>query len=170
MKQLILMRHAKAEAQSASGEDYDRALNARGQDEARRVARALKSYGLRPDLCLVSGAVRTRQTFEAVNDVFADTKETLSANFSDTLYNADDATIMRMIENHEETKCLMVIAHNPGLQYLALALMKKGAAAPSLIDSLGQSFPTATACVFVMDRSEKLIYDGHYLAKGLETD
>ena len=65
MRRLILLRHAKAENQAASGEDIDRALTARGLADAARMGQVLADAGLQPDLALVSSGVRARQTWEA---------------------------------------------------------------------------------------------------------
>ena len=54
MRRLILLRHAKAENQAASGEDIDRALTARGLADAARMGQVLADAGLQPDLALVS--------------------------------------------------------------------------------------------------------------------
>ena len=59
MHRLILMRHAEAETAAPSGGDEARPLSATGRAEAEGMARALAERGLRPDLALVSGAVRT---------------------------------------------------------------------------------------------------------------
>jgi len=69
VNRLILLRHAKAEAEAASGDDFDRPLAARGRREAQAVAEHLAGLGLRPDVAVVSPALRTRETWEALNAV-----------------------------------------------------------------------------------------------------
>ena len=70
MHRLILMRHAQAEASAPSGGDEARPLSAAGRAEALLMGRALAERGLKPDLALVSTAVRTRQTWEQMHDAF----------------------------------------------------------------------------------------------------
>ena len=72
MHRLILMRHAQAEASAPSGGDEARPLSAAGRAEALLMGRALAERGLKPDLALVSTAVRTRQTWEQMHDAFGD--------------------------------------------------------------------------------------------------
>ena len=58
MQRLILFRHGKAEAQSASGGDFDRQLEPRGVREAAAMGRLLAGKALAPDVVLVSAAAR----------------------------------------------------------------------------------------------------------------
>ena len=162
MKHLILMRHAKAEKDSPSGEDLDRPLAERGLDEATSVAEAMKAYGLKPDFAIVSPACRTRQTFEQVRGVFGDIPVFMDKAF----YNAGAQALRTAIEAHEEAGvCILVVAHNPGIQYLAADYMFEGAASAGAIEKVRGGFPTASAAVFEIDVAGRPLYDGLYLAK-----
>ena len=162
MKHLILMRHAKAEKDSPSGEDYDRPLAPRGLDEATGVAEAMRAYGLKPDFAIVSPARRTRQTFEQVCGVFGD----IPAIMDKAFYNAGAQALRNAVEAHEEAgACVLVVAHNPGIQYLAADYMFEGAASAAAIEKVRGGFPTATAAVFEVDAAGRPLYDGLYLAK-----
>ncbi len=162
MKHLILMRHAKAEKDAPSGEDFDRPLAERGLEEATSVAEALKAYGLKPDFAVVSPACRTRQTFEQVCGVFGDIPVVSDKAF----YNAGAQALRSAIEANEEAgNCILVVAHNPGIQYLAADYMFEGAASASAIEKVRGGFPTATAAVFEVDAAGRPLYDGLYLAK-----
>jgi phosphohistidine phosphatase len=162
MKQLILMRHAKAEKDSESGEDFDRVLAPRGREEARNVAEALKAYGIKPDFALVSSAARTQGTFDEVKAILGDIPALVSEDF----YNAGSEALRRAVEAHEnDGQCLIVVAHNPGLQYLVAEYLFEGAAGPDITDKVRGNYPTATATVFEVDAAGRPIYDGIYLAK-----
>ena len=162
MKHLILMRHAKAEKDAPSGEDFDRPLAERGLAEAASVAEALKAYGLKPDFAIVSPARRTRQTFEQVCGVFGDIPVMMDKVF----YNAGAPALRAAVEAHEEDgACVLVVAHNPGIQHLAADYMFEGAASARDIDKVRGNFPTATAVVFEIDAAARPLYDGLYLAK-----
>ena len=63
-RRLVVMRHAKAEAWGES--DQGRALEPRGRDDAAAAGRWLAERGFVPDHALVSAAVRTVETWEAV--------------------------------------------------------------------------------------------------------
>jgi phosphohistidine phosphatase len=164
MKHLIIMRHGKAEKDADSGEDFDRDLAPRGLREAAAVALALKDYGLKPDFALVSSAHRTLQTFEQVSAVFGG----IDSEVNDALYNADSRKLRQFIEAHEDRgDCLLLIAHNPGVQYLVSEYLYEGAAGPEITDRIRGSYPTATATVFEVDVAGRPTYDGLYKPKDL---
>jgi phosphohistidine phosphatase len=60
--QILLVRHAIAEARSACGLDSQRALTPEGRGELERVASALESLGVRPKLVLHSPWRRAHET------------------------------------------------------------------------------------------------------------
>jgi len=162
MKQLIIMRHGKAEKDAESGEDFDRALSERGREEARSVAEALKAYGVKPDFALVSSAARTLGTFDVVKAVLGDIPTVVSKDF----YNAGAEVLRRAIEAHEaDGQCVLMVAHNPGVQYLVAEYLFEGAAGAEITDKVRGNYPTATAAVFEVDAAGRPIYDGLYLAK-----
>jgi phosphohistidine phosphatase len=161
VKQLIIMRHGKAEKDADSGEDFDRVLADRGREEAQSVAEALKTYGLKPDFALVSSSARTQGTFAAVKAVLGDIPALVSKDF----YNAGSDVLRRAIEAHEDIgQCILVVAHNPGVQYLVAEYLFEGAAGPEITDKVRGNYPTATAAVFEIDAAGRPIYDGLYLA------
>ncbi|HAC00912.1 MAG TPA: histidine phosphatase, partial [Brevundimonas sp.] len=73
--------------------DVDRALSERGLRDAAAMGRALAERGLKPDMALVSGARRTRQTWDQVSDHFGD----VELRVSDSLYNASADTLRRAV-------------------------------------------------------------------------
>jgi phosphohistidine phosphatase len=162
MKQLIIMRHAKAEKAPAGGEDFDRPLAERGREEAVSVARALQAYGVRPDFALVSSAKRTLETFRQVESVLGE----IPALIGKDLYNASADALRRAIETHEDDgQCVLVVAHNPGVQYLVADYLFEGAASPDIVGKVQNGYPTATATVFEVDVAGRPVYDGIHLAK-----
>ncbi len=161
MKQLILMRHAQAEKNAPSGEDFDRPLSAAGRQEATIVAKALEADGLKPDFAIVSAALRTQQTFEQVRAVLGAIPSIVDKAF----YNAGADTLRRLVERHEDNgTCVLVINHNPGIQYLCTDYMIESAASLSAIDKVRNGFATATAAVFEVDVAGRPVYDGLYTA------
>ena len=63
---IIVMRHAKAEQGGPS--DFERQLTDRGMADAAAAGTWLAERGVVPDHALVSAAVRTQQTWEALAD------------------------------------------------------------------------------------------------------
>jgi len=64
MKTLLVMRHAKSDWGSPSGDDHERSLADRGVKAARRMGRFLADAGPTPQLVISSTAVRARTTVE----------------------------------------------------------------------------------------------------------
>src|ERR1700691_856217 len=64
MRELILLRHVKAEPAEIDAPDADRPLSARGKEEAHRTALSLQGARLVPEVILLSPALRARETAE----------------------------------------------------------------------------------------------------------
>ena len=94
MDRLILFRHAKAERDSESGDDFDRPLAPRGRSEAKAMGEQLAALGFRPDLVLISPALRTRETWELAAEALPPGVETC---LEPRLYNADSTAIRRLV-------------------------------------------------------------------------
>ena len=123
MKTLILLRHAKAEAHGAKANDHDRSLTPKGVKAAAVMGAHLAAQGLAPDLILSSDAVRARETLDAL-------MTTLKANptieIEPSFYpGRPDLILARIRKTDDRFGCVMVIAHNPGLEDLARALVRR---------------------------------------------
>ena len=162
MHRLILMRHAKTERLSASGLDRDRALTPRGLEDAVLMGRILADKGLRPDLALVSSATRTRQTWDAMHEPLGDVEMRVEPR----LYDSTTDVLRRFVEDAEDhAGCLLVLAHNPGIQLLAMEYLTESAASPSILDRMAGGFPTGAAAIFEVDVAGRCVYDGFLTPK-----
>ena len=144
MLRLILFRHGKAETTAPSGKDIDRALAARGETDARLIGEALFTAGYVPDLALVSAARRTRETWQAAQGVFPETR----VEIVDALYNAGSGLILKLAMDADEPGTVMAVGHNPGLHEAAFRLAHSGEGDPAVMRGVGKGFPTAAAAVF----------------------
>ena len=158
MHRLILMRHAEADARAPQGGgDIDRPLSPAGREDAARMGKALAERGFRPDLALVSAAVRTRETWAQVQDAIGD----VELQVLDHLYDADARTLRDEIEiNEDNAGCVLVLAHNPGIHQLAVEYLIESAASPSVLDRFAGGFPTAGCAVFTVDVAGRPSYEG----------
>jgi phosphohistidine phosphatase len=167
MDRLILLRHGRAERFAASGRDFDRALEPRGEREVAAVAGRLADAGFSPDLVLLSPSARTRETWAAAKAVFPDTR----AELCDELYSADAPGVLRLAETAgEQVKTVLVVGHNPGLQDLAAQLLREGSAPASLIAKAESQFPPSAAVVFLIDAHGRPAYDGLFLPQTQDAD
>lgn len=149
MLRLILLRHAKTERDSPSGEDHDRRLDERGHSDAREIGEWLAAHDA-PDQVLVSSAVRARQTWDGMSASLANAANEIV----DDLYHAAPAEILSIVHGFagRKTKRLMIVAHNPGLHELALALSAGGD--KKSLSELEDNLPTSGVVIIDFDVKE----------------
>ena len=139
------MRHATAEQTGPS--DTARELTSRGRAEAEQAGRWLAEQGFAPDHALVSGAVRTRQTWAVMA---AAAQWSLEPAYDDALYAAGPEAALDLVRAvPAESRSLMVLGHNPTVAYLAQVL-SDGTADPGLTQEMARGYPPATATVFAV--------------------
>jgi phosphohistidine phosphatase len=148
MFQLTLFRHGKAVREHEAPGDHDRALVERGWREVEEAARWLHGWGVLPTRVLVSDALRTQQTWAAVQGVWAG-PDAPTVDHRPDLYLAEPEEIWAQVLAEQTTQSLLVIGHNPGLHQLALWLMAEGGSADDLATRhLREGLPTSGAVVF----------------------
>ncbi len=143
---LVVMRHAKAE--QAGPTDYERPLAPRGHDEAAAIGAWLAGRGLVPDHVLVSGALRTRETWDHVRRGAGEAFAACEASPDRGLYAADVDTaldLVRLVDDAHET--VLVIAHNPTVAQLA-QLLDDGEGDDEASNALALGYPTSATTVF----------------------
>ena len=137
MRRLFLVRHAKAEP-AVGRDDHDRALTSRGRDDARRVAIALASRKILPDLLIHSGAKRARETAEILA---AEWPRQVELREDSELYDATPETMFdRGRALPDSSGRVAFVGHNPGLGELAVALA--GAGPHPDLKRMAVKFPT----------------------------
>src|ERR1700754_152281 len=95
---LTLLRHAEAQPQDSSPEDFERALTKRGTREAREIAARIVQRSLIPDLILVSPADRAWATAEIVAAACELVEDQVLA--ARELYLASPETTWRILTEH----------------------------------------------------------------------
>lgn len=137
MKTLYILRHAKAERDSESGEDFDRPLAERGWRDAEIVGREIRTRGFEPHAVLSSPARRAAETVEAFERGYGPIEPT----FEPGIYNAPAERLMEIVSAADDSaERLMIVGHNPGFQELAL-LLEDGPG--DYADRLADGLPTA---------------------------
>ena len=121
MRELILLRHAHAEAAAPGQADLDRPLSAEGLAEAESAGRWLKDNGWVPDCVLCSPSRRTRETLEAVLGEVG----YIDQRIEPSIYEATPCGLIALADAHRDVGRLMLVGHNPGLERLA-ALLHSG--------------------------------------------
>jgi phosphohistidine phosphatase len=138
VKQLLLLRHAKASAESPQGTDFDRPLNEDGILAAQFMGKLLAKQQELPDLVCCSDSARTRQTLLFVQDQL---KRSLPVSYQNGLYLASAGDLLDYVTAiPEAANTVMLIGHNPGIYHLARILCESGDA--ESMEALAVKFPT----------------------------
>lgn len=121
MRELILLRHAKAMSSSPDGSDMARPLNHRGEHEARHAGEWLSKHRAQPDRVLCSPARRTMETSTGVLTSLGP----LPVRYEPDIYEATPGRLIALLDTHADAESVLLIGHNPGLEQL-LALLVEG--------------------------------------------
>ena len=143
MKTLYLYRHAKSSWKDPTLEDFDRPLNGRGRRAGKSMAAYIAEHSLVPDIIVCSSAQRTQQTLEMLRGTLGGD---IPSRIDDALYMASAAQLLREVHHLDDgLASVMLVAHNPGLQDLALRLISRGD--PETRNQMRNKFPTAALAV-----------------------
>lgn len=116
MKTLLLLRHAKSSWKDSDLEDHDRPLNKRGKRDASRVGLLLQQQNLQPDVILSSSAKRARKT---AAKVAKNCGYEGIIQLDGALYLAGPEAVLHVLRGVADShNCVMLVGHNPGLEYL----------------------------------------------------
>ena len=140
---LVLFRHAKSD-QSSTQADIDRPLNSRGRRQAPEAGQWLADNVDGIDLAVVSPALRARSTWELAAAELGHPPET---RIDDRVYNASVADLLDVIrELPVDTRCAVLVGHNPGIEDLASLLANEAVTMPTSAIVVLES-PTAWSSV-----------------------
>lgn len=157
MRTLILMRHAKTEANNVMG-DKARELTTRGQQEAAVAGLAMKPLGVAHVLC--STSTRTRQTFDWLGLRTPD-GDAVPVEFMDALYfGGTDDMLQRIGEIDDAVSTLLVIGHAPTIPGLSAELASASAGREA--DQILCHFPTSTFSTFSIPKTWAELADGDF--------
>ena len=145
MKRLLLLRHAKTEPWYEGVDDRGRALTPSGHKTAIAMANLLVDRDLKPDVALVSTARRTRETWRHISEAFGGCEVKLL----DDLYLASMTQMESVITTAEGSGTVLVVGHNPGIQDLAIRLMRDAGTRDDVAaQRVVSKFPTAALAIF----------------------
>jgi len=121
MRELILLRHAHAEAAASGQDDIDRPLSRQGQAEAEAAGQWLKANAYLPDRVVCSSARRARETLEQVLSVIGYIEQKQEPR----IYEATPGDLMAVADEQKDLSRVLIVGHNPGLEQL-VALISSG--------------------------------------------
>lgn len=141
---LILLRHAKSSWKNEAIDDFDRPLAKRGKQDAQKVGFWLKRSNLIPDLILSSPAKRARKTATIVSRELALDENQI--RWMPEIYDASPANLLKVLKRcPEQAKQVLLVGHNPGMEFLLEYLCRKPVPMPEDGKLL------TTACVAIIE-------------------
>ena len=140
MKRLIIFRHGKSNWNADYDRDHDRPLAPRGVKASKLMGEWLRDTKQIPDFCLVSSALRTRQTYNYASEAGKWAPEYLVKEelYASTVH--DYIAAIRQVS--EEVETLVVVGHEPTCSMTTSTLSGGGA---------DIRFPTATMARIDLD-------------------
>jgi phosphohistidine phosphatase len=148
VRTIVVMRHAKAEQTGAT--DFERHLAERGHRDAADAGRWLAARGTEPELALVSAAVRTQETWDALLE---GSGWDLEPELLDGLYSAGTQTALDLLREVDDgITSVIVVGHNPTIASLA-AILDDGEGDEEAGNQMALGYPTSALAVFEYDGS-----------------
>jgi phosphohistidine phosphatase len=125
MKRLILVRHAKTEIIRHDISDYQRSLVERGINDSKLIAHKLFLKNIIPDLIISSPANRAIETTLLFADVLQYPVDMIEQ--IDDLYDGFTTKefLGLIVQLGKENDTIMVVGHNPTIEYLAFNLTEE---------------------------------------------
>ncbi len=115
---LYIIRHGKAERNSATGEDEDRKLKPRGERQSHYIAEQLKKQKKKIALLLHSPTHRAEQTGKLIAaDLGCKRVEAECLAVDEPVRG-----ILALINTHRHAGCVAVVGHNPTLENVAASI------------------------------------------------
>lgn len=150
---LLIMRHAKSDWSDHAAADFDRALTDRGKRDAKKMGTWLKKKKIIPDMIVSSPAARAERTAIIV------CRETgidpAAIMWEREIYDASLEDLLKVIAGRAgNTRCLLIIGHNPGLEELLEYLSRD----PPGTNNAGKVM--TTAAIAVLDYGSEPISTG----------
>ena len=145
-RRLVLVRHAKAEPFAAS--DRARELTDRGRREAEAAGSYLREQGIVPDHAVVSSSLRTRGTWDAMEQALGSAAEVV---YDDAVYSGSTDVVLEALRVvPDAAKVVVFVGHQPTVGHIA-HMLDDGEGDHEALHSMLHGFPTASMAVFDLE-------------------
>ncbi len=142
---IYLLRHTKSSWDDPDLEDFDRPLASRGERACETMQRYMALADVHPNLVLCSAARRACQTLAGVMSALGD--QALVKHYRGLYLAGPQAMLDRLRRTTDDLSSVMLVAHNPGMQSLAIRLTGSGNEADKV--RLQEKFPTGALATLV---------------------
>jgi phosphohistidine phosphatase len=166
---LYVMRHGVAEADAASGRDFDRALTAVGRDRVRATAKVLLDDGEAPHAVITSPLVRAVQTAEivAIATKLSDRGGTVETSRELAPGGAQTRLVAELVKSGR--KRVMIVGHEPDLSTLVGEVLRHPMPVPmdkGMVVGLQVEDGSAAKLRFILNpKTLAWLFDGRKSAK-----
>jgi len=141
---LIVMRHCKS-AYPQGVEDHDRPLNDRGVRDSKAACQWFAQQQFPVDGAWISSAARAQETWSGIEEGVRTAAEPRFDQV--TVPELYEASVDRMLTLLTEAtaSCLLVVAHNPGIEQLIMRVIDRDA--HGWLSHISEKYPTGAVCV-----------------------
>lgn len=147
VRTLWLLRHAKS-SWKEDLPDPERPLNARGRRDAHAAGQLLAGTGAALDLVYCSPAIRTRQTWDALDEAGVRAGEVA---YRDEIYEGSVGALLTLVgQTPSAVRTLLLIGHAPGLPGLA-ELLAGDRSDPDALTRMRADYPTSALAELQLD-------------------
>lgn len=123
-RELVILRHAKSDWDTAAATDFERPLAKRGRKNAPVMGRWMKKNKIIPDYIISSPAERAKQTLELVLDKM--NVDPMQVHYDKFVYMASLQTLLDVLgQAPKAVHRVLLVGHNPGLDNLLEFLCEK---------------------------------------------
>lgn len=120
---LYLLRHAKAEPWYPGVNDFGRPLSDKGNRHMANLCPWAVEHIEAPEAVLCSSSVRTRETLDPFLNIWPGIEDRTS--YLDEIYEASTGSLHELAQQaFQSASRVMMVGHNPGFEYLALAVLR----------------------------------------------
>lgn len=124
-KQLLLVRHGKAEAYRSASSDFERALTRIGHEDAADMASRFIEKGVLPDRIISSPANRALTTAKHFAKIWNISSESIKTD--ESIYEAKVKDLLTIINGFDDScERIAMFGHNPSFTELANYLVDDG--------------------------------------------
>jgi phosphohistidine phosphatase len=149
MRHIFILRHCEYDDRSGAGPNFDCHLSPEGQSHAAAIGQTMQDNNIQPDLIYCSGAVRTRETLDALLQSI-DTPEII---YNDEIYGCMPGELLALIQGSgEQYKNIMIVGHNPAMHGIVQILGQNSEA--RYLKEIAYYYGAGTLCSFACNTAQ----------------
>ena len=157
MKQLVLIRHGKAERDLPVVSDHERPLLQKGVKRTLAIADFLKEQGILPQLILSSHAVRAHDTARLIAGRLFQTPRPVRVE-ENIYYRGRDALYDLVTALPDELDAVIMVGHNPHITHFANMFLNNPVNYMPTSAAAGFSFEAGRWCDILLGGRQTLFF------------